>query len=142
MSIATVVTRGYGSFGSIAEVVTRGYAIGEAVAEIAVDVPGSDGKRRRRLTATFPPEYYVDPVRRALYEKHGSPEMFAGVAKAPRRLDPLERAIRDELMALGVLEAPGASQEMLPEESPPGPAPPDIPLMSDEEAALLLLLAA
>lgn len=31
MSIATVVTRGYGSFGSIAEVVTRGYTIGEVV---------------------------------------------------------------------------------------------------------------
>ena len=30
MSIRTVVTRGYGSFGSIAEVVTRGYSIGAA----------------------------------------------------------------------------------------------------------------
>lgn len=30
MSIATVVTRGYGSFGSVAEVVTRGYAVGVA----------------------------------------------------------------------------------------------------------------
>lgn len=32
MSIATVVTRGFGSFGSIAEVVTRGYSIGAALA--------------------------------------------------------------------------------------------------------------
>ncbi len=30
MSIATVVTRGYGSFGTIADVVTRGYSIGAA----------------------------------------------------------------------------------------------------------------
>jgi len=33
VSIATVVTRGYGSFGSIALVVTRGYSIGAALAE-------------------------------------------------------------------------------------------------------------
>lgn len=31
-SIATVVTRGYGSFGSASLVVTRGYGIGEQVA--------------------------------------------------------------------------------------------------------------
>ena len=31
MSIATVVTRGYGSFGTIAFVVTAGYSIGEAI---------------------------------------------------------------------------------------------------------------
>lgn len=29
MSIAAIVTRGYGTFGSIAEVVTRGYTSGE-----------------------------------------------------------------------------------------------------------------
>jgi len=33
MSIATVVTRGYGSFGSIGEVVTRGYIAGVAVSD-------------------------------------------------------------------------------------------------------------
>ena len=32
MSIATVVTRGFGSFGTIAFVVTAGYSIGAAVA--------------------------------------------------------------------------------------------------------------
>lgn len=31
MSIATVVTRGYGSFGTIPLVVTAGYSIGEAI---------------------------------------------------------------------------------------------------------------
>jgi hypothetical protein len=31
MAIATIITRGYGSFGSIAEIITRGYDIGEAV---------------------------------------------------------------------------------------------------------------
>ena len=31
MSIAAVVTRGFGSFGSANEVVTRGYSIGEVV---------------------------------------------------------------------------------------------------------------
>jgi hypothetical protein len=31
MSIATVVTRGFGSFGTIGQVVTAGYSIGDAV---------------------------------------------------------------------------------------------------------------
>ena len=31
MAIATIITRGYGSFGSIAEIITRGYDIGEPV---------------------------------------------------------------------------------------------------------------
>ena len=34
MSIATVVTRGYGTFGTIPFVVTRGYSIGEAAISI------------------------------------------------------------------------------------------------------------
>lgn len=34
MSIATVVTRGYGTFGTIADVVTRGYTIGAFVARV------------------------------------------------------------------------------------------------------------
>ncbi len=37
MSIATVVTRGFGSFGSIADVVTRGYDIGAFVAPVHIE---------------------------------------------------------------------------------------------------------
>jgi len=34
MSISSVVTRGYGSWGSVNDVVTRGYSIGEIIAPI------------------------------------------------------------------------------------------------------------
>ena len=34
MAIRTIVTRGYGSFGTIGEVVTRGYTPGEAIEEV------------------------------------------------------------------------------------------------------------
>jgi hypothetical protein len=41
MSIATVVTRGYGSFGSIPEIVTRGYGL----ARIAPDEDTTSSRR-------------------------------------------------------------------------------------------------
>lgn len=40
MSIATVVTRGFGSFGTIALVVTAGYSIGEAIDNTRIDTLG------------------------------------------------------------------------------------------------------
>ncbi len=40
MSIATVVTRGFGSFGTIPFVVTAGYSIGEAVFDNRLDTLG------------------------------------------------------------------------------------------------------
>lgn len=43
MSIATIVTRGYGSFGSIAEVTTRGYIAGAAVTPPVAEQPGAGG---------------------------------------------------------------------------------------------------
>lgn len=48
MSIATIVTRGYGAFGSIALVVTRGYATGEAIPDIGHG--GSDNGGGRPVT--------------------------------------------------------------------------------------------
>lgn len=53
MSIASIVTRGYGSFGSIAEVVTRGYFAEEVVVEVVSSRPGgSSGRRRRKWKTT------------------------------------------------------------------------------------------
>jgi hypothetical protein len=43
MAIATIVTRGFGSFGSIADVATRGYTIGAAVASEPAFNPGAGG---------------------------------------------------------------------------------------------------
>lgn len=60
MSIATVVTRGYGSFGSVALVVTRGYAIGAEVEEPAsapVPVGGGGGT----ISARQPPARRARP---------------------------------------------------------------------------------
>lgn len=52
MSIATVITRGYGSFGSVALVVTRGYSIppgGFACIPAAmVYIPGAQAMQRYR----------------------------------------------------------------------------------------------
>jgi len=50
MSIATIVTRGFGSFGSIAEVVTRGYiAVGAAQTVVRGGYPASEEEDKARL---------------------------------------------------------------------------------------------
>lgn len=54
MSIATVVTRGYGSFGSIAEVVTRGY-IDVGGADMSWLLSGAQFLMRRRRRRIDPP---------------------------------------------------------------------------------------
>ena len=52
MSIATVVTRGYGSFGSIADVVTRGYI--EAIGDTAWMAQAKNLIHRRRHRSNSP----------------------------------------------------------------------------------------
>lgn len=67
MSIATIVTRGYGSFGSIAEVVIRGYVAGEAADEIVPEIaPTGIGAVRKRRKP--PEDEYAD--RKAADEEH------------------------------------------------------------------------
>lgn len=51
MAIATIVTRGYGSFGTIAEVVTRGYDIGAFVSP--VHIQGNVVLTRNTATVTL-----------------------------------------------------------------------------------------
>ena len=52
MSIATVVTRGFGTFGTASEVVTRGYAIGAGPTP-PTPTTGAGGQRRRRRAPAF-----------------------------------------------------------------------------------------
>lgn len=49
MTIAAVVTRGYGSFGSIGEVVTRGYLPGAPVVVVPTPISGGGGGGVRYL---------------------------------------------------------------------------------------------
>lgn len=61
MSIATVVTRGFGSFGTIPDVVRRGYSSGDTV--VVVQENRGGGNRRRRIIR------YSDFESREEYEK-------------------------------------------------------------------------
>jgi hypothetical protein len=111
MSIAAVVTRGYGSFGSVAFVVTNGYGVGVPVIEppvVVVPDAGGAGDVSRRHGSPYRTSNYkrLDQLlrereRRALEAAQAA----TTVVEQPQQLEPAPKvALRDpETLRLGQL---------------------------------------
>lgn len=76
MTISTVVTRGYGSFGTIAFVTTRGYSIGAVAAASASLLMTEDDDR---VSAFVHRNSYVsNPTERGHYVSYDGPKPWLG----------------------------------------------------------------
>ena len=137
MSIATVVTRGYGSFGSIAVVPTRGYG---AYADTVQPRGGGGGPRRKRKKTEI--IRFSDFEARADYERRLRDAVVkSGIILTPpaaiiERQESLERVARVDAETVGALRAADTEIKVSAELRA------RLQAMRNDEAEMLLILLA